>query len=204
MRPTLPRSKAGSDLRRIAPNRAALAFAIVAAASSLTACVASEGPLLSDAQPVLGRQFTARIYRKFESGKAGELKTASFRWKDGIYVKEGADDSTLTRFVSQPLQGADSIVQAWNATGKLYSYWIGRKLMPGAYLLFPVDEKDADAATRTRLCIAAQPQGFCIVKTREQLMAMAGATAAAPVKSGEVAIIVEQGVDFGANAPVTR
>jgi hypothetical protein len=198
------RSTVRGKTSRCICKRVASVAAIVAVAASLAACVASESPLVSDAQPVLGRQFTAQVYRRFDGAKAGELKTAAFRWKDGVYVKDGADESTLTRFVSEPLQGDDTIIQGWNATGKLYSYWIGRKVMPGAYLVFPVDEANASNATRDQVCVAAQPQGFCIVKTHEQLMAMALATARAPIKNGEVAVIVEDGFDFAASAPAVR
>ncbi|WP_158808967.1 hypothetical protein [Beijerinckia sp. L45] len=159
---------------------------------------------MSNAQPVLGRQFAAHVYRRFDGGKADELKTAAFRWKDGVYVKDGADESTLTRFVSEPLQGDDTLIQGWNSTGKMYSYWIGRKVMQGAYLVFPVDETNAADATRNEVCMIAQPQGFCIVKTHEQLMAMALATARAPVKNGEIAVIVEDGFDFAATTPAVK
>ena len=198
------RSTVYGESSRFIGKRIAFVAAIAFAGSTLAACVASEGPLLSDAQPVLGRQFAAQIYRRFDSGKAGELKTAKFRWKDGTYVKDGADVSTLTRFVSEPLQGDDTIIQGWNATGKLYSYWIGRKVMPGAYVLFPVDEANANNATQNQVCTEAQPQGFCIVKTHDQLIAMAMATARAPIKNGEIAIIVEDEFDFAARAPAVR
>ena len=64
--------------------------------------------------------------------------------------------------------------------------------MPGADLVFPVDEANDNNPTRSQVCVEAQPQGFCIVKTHEQLIAMAQATARAPI-NGEVAVIVEGG-----------
>ena len=147
---------------------------------------------MSDAKPTMGTQFTAQLYRNFSDGRAHELRASTFRWKDGAYVVvDGAVD--LRRFVSMPLEGNDEIIQGSDVGGKSFTYWLGRKLVDGAYLILPLDEGHVDAATRSTLCSREEPGGFCVVDAKEHLVTMAEATAKGPLKDAEVAVIVGDG-----------
>ena len=169
------------------------ALALGASTLGLASCVVSDKALVSDAKPIMGSQFTAQLYRRFTDGRAHELRASTFRWKDGAYVVvDGAVD--LRRFVSMRLKGDDEIIQGSDAGGKAFTYWLGRKLVDGAYLILPLDEGHADAAIRSTLCTREEPGGFCVVDTKEHLVALAEATAKGASKDAEVAVIVADGV----------
>jgi hypothetical protein len=156
---------------------------------SVASCVASGKALVTDAKPTMGSQFTAALFRKFEDGRASELRTSTFRWEDGAYVSvSGPED--LRRFASMPLQGSDIIIQGSGPKGKLFTYWLGRKLAEGAYLIEPLDETDLAAANKPALCAKHESKGFCFVDTTDNLVTMAEATARSPVKNAEIAVIV--------------
>jgi hypothetical protein len=59
---------------------------------------------------------------------------------------------------------------------------IGRRLIYGVYLVFPLDETDVDAATRNAVCAKDQPEGVCMLQTHDQLITLAHGTAAKPVR----------------------
>ena len=167
--------------------------AMCTASFGVASCVASSKEMISDAKPAMGPQFTAQLFRRFYDGKAHELQASSFRWQDGAYVNVGGPVD-LRRFVSAPLKGDDSIIQGSDMSGKIYSYWLGRKLADGAYLILPLDEGDVDAASRNKFCATQQASGICIVNSKESLIALAEATARSPIKNAEVAVIVGDGL----------
>jgi hypothetical protein len=159
------------------------------ASLGVVSCVASDKGLVTDAKPVMGARFTAKLFRKFEDGRAHELRASTFHWQDGAYVAVGGA-ADLRRFVSMPLQGDDTIIQGSDSTGRLFMYWLGRKIADGAYMIEPVDEADVDAATRSALCAKDESKGTCFVDTKEKLVTLAQATARGPVKNAEIAVIV--------------
>ena len=167
-----------------------LRFGILGLATlSVASCVASDKDLVTDAKPTMGAQFTAQLFRKFDDGRAHELRTSTFRWEDGAYVSvAGASD--LRRFVSMPLKDNDTLIQGSETDGKLFTYWLGRKLADGAYLIEPLDEDDVSAAIRPGLCAKDESKGFCFVDTKEKLVTLAEATARSAVKHAEIAVIV--------------
>ena len=124
-----------------------------------------------------------------------------FRWQDGAYVNVGGGATKFRQFVSRPLQAEDSIIQGSDAGGKLFTYWIGRKLADGAYLIIPVDEEDVDAAVRNTLCAKRQPKDFCIIDTNEQLVTLAKATAIKPMKNAELAVVVDNELKSATSIP---
>lgn len=184
--------------------RVALLIGLTAASFGLCSCVASEKPLVSETKPVVGQQFTAELFRSFSEGEAHEVRKATFQWQDGAYLNDGTGATDVARFVVQPLQGDDSIIQSTDVGGKIFRYWIGRKLTDGAYLIVPVDEANVDAAARDAACAKGQPAGICIVRTRDQLLALAYATADRPVKNAEIAIVVKKGLEARVDTPAVR
>jgi hypothetical protein len=69
-------------------------------------------------------------------------------------------------------------------------YCIDRKLAVGVYLIFPLKETDADTATRNAACGANQPEGICWIRNYDQLVAVARATAARPVREAALGVVL--------------
>jgi hypothetical protein len=164
--------------------------AAVAATFALSACVESQVPLIADAQPLLGEQFEVHLYETFVDGKASDFHRSSYFWKEGQYVRGSGMARDAKRFVAKSLAANDFLLQSTDDSAKLFNYWIGRKLAVGVYMIFPVDETDADAATRAAVCGKDQPEGFCRVQTYDQLVAMARATAAKPIQVSALGVVL--------------
>jgi hypothetical protein len=164
--------------------------AAVTAALALSACVESQVPLITDTRPLLGQQFEVHLYETFIDGKATDFHTSSYYWKDGQYVRGSGLARDAKRFVAQPLAANDFLLQSTDDSAKIFNYWIGRKLAVGVYMIFPVDETDADDATRTAVCGKDQPEGICRVGAYDQLVTMARATAAKPVQISALGVVL--------------
>lgn len=159
-------------------------------ALSLTACVESQAPLIDDARPLLGQQFGVHLYEEFVDNKAGDVHSSVYWWKDGEYVRAYGLARDARRFVAQPLEGNDFLLQSSDEGRGVYLYWVARKLSPGVYLLFAVDETAVDEPDRGVLCGTAVTDGICRIQTRDQLIALARATAARPPKATALAVVV--------------
>jgi hypothetical protein len=171
-------------------------FAIAAiAALSLSACVQSQVPLITDAQPLLGQQFEVHLYEDFVDNKASGVHASTYQWKDGQYVRAGGLAQDAKRFVAQPLAGNDFVIQSSDENGKTFLYWIGRRLTPGVYQIFGIDEMDADEATRKKIC-GERSDGICQVATRDQLLTMARATAAKPPRNTALGVVLSRPASF--------
>jgi hypothetical protein len=164
--------------------------AAVTAAFTLSACVESQLPLMTDTRPLLGQQFEVHLYETFVDGKASDFHTSTYYWKEGQYVRSSGLARDAKRFVAQSLAANDFLLQSSDDSAKLYYYWIGRKLAVGVYLIFPLDETDADDATRTAVCGKDQAEGNCRVSTYDQLVTMARATAAKPVRNAALGVVL--------------
>jgi hypothetical protein len=163
--------------------------AALVAALSLSACVESQAPLLTDAKPLLGEQFEVHLYENFSDKKASDFHTAVYKWKDGNYVRDSGLARDVKRFVAQPLEGNDFLLQSTDSAN-LFNYWIGRKLAVGVYLVIPLEETDADDATRTAACGKDEQEGICRVGTYDQLLKMARATAAKPARNAALGVVL--------------
>ena len=166
------------------------------AAISLSACVESRTPLVTNVQPVLGQQFEVHLYEDFVDNKASGVHVAVYRWEDGQYVRISGLVRDARRFVAQPLAGNDFLIQSSDDSRSTYLYWIGRKLAPGVYLVFGVDEADADEATRKAICGTDRPEGLCTVSARDELMTLARATAAKPPKKPALGVVMARAMGF--------
>jgi hypothetical protein len=164
--------------------------AVVTAALALSGCVESQMPLMTDAKPLLGQQFEVHLYESFVDGKATDFHTSVYQWKDGQYVRGSGMSRDAKRFVAQPLAASDFLIQSSDEDGKVFYYWIGRKLASGVYLIFPLNETDADEATRGAACGANQPEGICRVRNIDQLVTLARATAAKPIREAALGVVL--------------
>jgi hypothetical protein len=168
-------------------------FAVAAiAALALSACVESEAPLLADAKPLLGQQFEVHLYENFVDKKANDFHSAIYHWADGRYTRASGLARDVKSFSAQPLDGNDFLIQSANDSGKLFNYWIGRRLIEGVYLIFPLNEEDVDEAKRDALCGKNRLTGFCRITTAGQLVTLARATAGKPVRVSALGVILNR------------
>ena len=168
-----------------------IAFAATAiAALSISGCVESQKPLLTDAKPTLGNQLEIHLYERFVGRTTLDFHATSYTWKDGKYMRMSGLSRDVASFVYQPLEGSDFLIQGADESQSLYIYWIGRKLFDGVYLIFPLNEADSDAATRDAACAKNQPEGICVIGNYDHLITLARATASKPLRDPSLGIIV--------------
>lgn len=160
---------------------------ILAGAALLGGCITSQGPVLTDAQPLLGDHPRVQFY-VLRDGTAEGPNTKTFRWQDGRYVPVGQAGKELRPFTLHAFEGPDLIAQSFETAQKT-EYGIMRRLADGAYLIFAVEEKDADDATRAKYC-TTDTRNSCLVTSREALLAFAHATAAKAHTDGGLAVVV--------------
>jgi hypothetical protein len=164
--------------------------AAVTAALTLSGCVESTMPLMTDTHPLLGPQFEVRLYESFRNAGVNDFFTSVYSWKDGQYVRANRPTRGPERFVVQYLASNDFLIQSTDERARVYNYWIGRKFADGAYVIFPLNEADADDDTRNVVCGSEQPEGICRIRTYKQLVTLAHATAAQPVREAALGIVL--------------
>jgi hypothetical protein len=165
----------------------ALGFAL-ASFALLTGCISSDQPILTDGQPLLGKEPHLLFYA-LRDGTAREPSAKTFRWQDGRYVPIGRSAKDIGPFTLHAIEGSDFIVQTLSA-GKPVEYGIARKLADGVYLVAVIDESDADEATQNKFC-EKPPGTACRVTSREAVLAFARATAAKPHAGSGLALLME-------------
>ena len=147
---------------------------------SLSACIDSSGPILSDAPPVLGPKLQLQLFT-LHRGVASEPQQASYTWNGKLYVHAGGGMGDISAFSVHPFEAGDFIVQDIpTKSPHISEYGLMRQLTGGVYLVRAIDENDADEATRAANCgkgEKANPSS-CRISTREQLFAFARAAAA--------------------------
>lgn len=161
----------------------------LAAVAMLAGCIDSAAPVLTDAKPLLGDRLHLQLYGLHE-GTAHEPTSATYAWRGGRYVLTGGNAKDIGDFTLHDFEGADLIVQDMRA-GRSVEYALARKLAEGTYLVFPIDESDADEATRTKLC-SRDGGAACRVTTPDQVLTFARATAAKPHSNGGLAIVLAE------------
>jgi hypothetical protein len=169
-----------------------IARQVVAAASLalLAGCIDSAEPLLGGARPLLGEQLNLQLYA-MRKNAVYDPATANFVWQNGRYVRTGGTDTSIHDFTVHPFRGSDLIAQEI-PSGAPVNYAILRKLAEGTYLVFVIDESDANNATRKEFCRNRRVSG-CTVTTRQAVLAFARATAAKrPSMGGLVLLLAEQ------------
>jgi len=171
-----------------------LGMLAVTAAVSLSACVESKNPLVTDAKPLVGQLFEVHLYEDFVEKKASGFHAAVYQWKDGQYVRASGLVRDVKHFVAEPLTGDDFIIQSSDDRDN-YLYWIGRRLTPGVYMIFGIDEKDADDATRKAICGDRQDD-ICMVTNRQQLVTLAHASAAKLPRNPALGVLLAKPAAF--------
>jgi hypothetical protein len=155
-------------------------------ALSLAGCIDSAAPIMTGAEPVLGPQLHLQFYG-LHKGVADDPEQASYRWDGARYAHVSGGMADVAAFSLHPFEGGTFIVQSMplKKTGGI-EYAVMRKLTEGVFHVVPVDEDDADAATRAANC---KPAGHsCRIETRDALYALARATAAKHKADGGLAI----------------
>jgi hypothetical protein len=153
----------------------------------LAGCIDSAAPILTDAEPLLGKRLHLQLYGLHE-GAAHEPATVTFGWLGSRYVNVGRGVKDIGDVTLHAFEGPDIIVQNMRA-GKPVEYAIARKLADGTYLVVPIDDNDADAATRAKYC---GKEAGCRVATPEAVLAFARATAAKPHSTGGLAVVLAE------------
>jgi hypothetical protein len=146
-------------------------------ALSLSACIDSDAPILTDAQPVLGPRLNLQLFT-LHKGVADEPEKVSYAWNGKLYAHAGGGMKDIDAISLHPFEAGDYILQAVPVRAKsTIEYALLHKIASGSYLVIAIDEADADEATRAANC--THPGGTaCRIATREQLFALARATAA--------------------------
>lgn len=164
-------------------------FAVFATLSTLAlgGCIDSARPILTDAKPVLGERLHLQFYG-LRKGYAHDPETADYVWKDGHYTHAAGGMKDVTGFTVHPFEGGDYIVQTRpNGSNDKIEYALLHPFVDGVYYAAVIDEDDANEAVRTAHCKKVK-RSSCRVETREQLFALARATAARPRDRGGLAI----------------
>ncbi len=160
---------------------------------SLSACIDSSGPILTDARPLLGPKLRLQLYT-LHKGLASEPEQAAFAWDGKLYVHAGGGMNEFSAFSVHAFENGDYIVQdVPTKRPHINEYGLMRKLADGVYLVRAIDEDDADAPTRAAACgkgDKADPAS-CRITTRAQLFAFARATAAKRYEDGGLVIRLE-------------
>lgn len=167
--------------------RAALA---AMCAVTLSACVESTGPILTDSQQLFGPRLHAQFYT-LRKGVAIDPEQASFRWNGTLYERTGGGMRDVSSFSVHPFENGDFIIQETPAKRpRVTEYALLHRLADGVYLAHAIDESDADEPTRQRFCGKgnAKDPAACRIETREALFAFARATAARASPHGGLAI----------------
>jgi hypothetical protein len=157
---------------------------------ALTGCIDSPGPILTDAQPVLGPHLNLQLY-SLREGHAHDPERASFAWNGKLYVRSGGGMKDVSSFTLHPFEADGYIIQSSPVRHpQIAEYALMRKLAEGVYQVIAIDEDDADAPARATNC--KHPGGAaCRIETREQLFTFARATAARRKTDGGLAIRLE-------------
>lgn len=166
--------------------RAAIA---AACALSLSGCIDSATPILSDSQPIFGERARFQLYG-LRKGFAVELEQVTFAWNGALYQRIRGGLRDVNTFSVHPFEGGVFVIQsASTKRPEMTEYAVMRKLTDGVYQVTVIDEDDADEPTRSARCGKGEKNDrSCRIATREQLFAFARATAARQKNDGGLAI----------------
>ena len=168
--------------------RLAIRAAIVAFGGlMLSSCIDSSAPILSGAAPVFGQQARFQFYT-LRDGIARDPQTATYRWNGALYTRTGGGPRDIDGFSAHQFEGGAFIIQTVSARRpRITEYALAQKLVDAVYLVTPIDEADADEATRSEYC-SKLAGSACHIEKRDQLFAFARATAAKSHDHGALAL----------------
>jgi hypothetical protein len=158
-------------------------------ALSLSGCIDSASPILSDSQQLFGPRATFQLYG-LRKGFAVEPEQVTFSWDGARYVRKSGGLKDVRAFSVHPFEAGDYIVQSAPANKpNMTEYAVMHRLTDGVYQVVVVDENDADEPTRAAHCGKGEKNDrSCRINTREQLFAFARVTAARKKDDGGLAI----------------
>ena len=174
--------------------KSVLARAAVAAlcALSLSGCINSASPILSDSQPIVGESARFQLYG-LRKGIAVDPEQATFAWNGARYAHAGGGMKDVSAFSVHPFEAGDFIIQSVPARRvRITEYALMHKLAEGVYQIVAIDEADADEPTRVDYCRKVD-KASCRIEAREQLLAFARATAARQKDDGGLVIRLPDG-----------
>ena len=163
---------------------------LVFAGLALSGCVDSSGPILSDSQQTFGPRLRVQLYT-LRDGHAQEPEQATFAWNGALYTHAAGGMRDVSAFSVNPFEGGDFIIQEVPVKRpRITEYALLHKLADGVYMVWAIDEDDADEQTRAAMCGKgdAKDPSPCRITTREQLFAFARATAARRKQDGGLVI----------------
>lgn len=156
-------------------------------ALSLSGCIDSATPILTDSQPLIGETFRMQFF-SLRKGTAYDPEQARYVWNGKQYVHADGGMADVAAFTVHAFENDNLIVQSMPAEkDRVVEYGLLRRLADGVFLLLPIDEDDADEATRAKYCQHVA-KAACGVTTREQIVTFARATAARRKDSGGLVI----------------
>ena len=133
------------------------------AAFVLGAWVQSKMSLMTGSKQFLGERFQLNTFEDFSGGKAVTVKTGVYRWSATRYALVSGNVSDVKFLSIQPLDDNEFLIEATD--DKDNADLLAHRLTEGTYRLSPVNEKNLDAATQKRLCVA-QDSNTCTIATR--------------------------------------
>jgi hypothetical protein len=174
--------------------RRAFTRALLLIASLLLAgCVQSEGPILSDSAQPFGKILKLQLYG-LSKGFARDPQSVSFKWNGHYYARASGGLRDVSGFTIHPFEGDDFIIQTVPAKPRSPTeFAIAHRLAEGVWQVVPINEADADAPTRDAYCKSSK--SACVIETRQQLLALARATAAQQKADGGLAIRLTDAAD---------
>jgi len=159
-------------------------------ALSLSGCIDSSGPILSDSQPVFGPRLKLQLYG-LRKGYADEPQQVNFNWNGALYAHAGGGLREVSAVSIHPFEAGDYIIQEVPAKrARITEFALLHKLAEGVYQVVVIDEADADEPTRAAYCGKGDKTdpSSCRIETRDQLLAFARATAARRKEDGGLVI----------------
>jgi hypothetical protein len=153
-------------------------------------CVQSEQQLFSNTKPLMGESFEAHFFENFIDGKASVAHSAYYRWVENRYVIIRGSTDHVSSFTSVSLDNDSFVVEGTIRAKPEFNYWVARKVVDGVFLIVPVNEADADEATRAAACTGKKAEGFCFVGKQEDLIKLAKATASKALVNPTLGVLI--------------
>jgi hypothetical protein len=158
-------------------------------ALSLSGCIDSAAPILTDARPLFGEMLDLQFF-SLRKGLAHDPERARYTWTAGRYVHAAGGMNDVGAFSVYPFEAGDLIAQSVpDPRDHRTEYALLHRLTDGVFQIVPIDEDDADATTRAVNCRTIG-KSDCRVETREQLFALARATAARHRTDGGLVVLL--------------
>ncbi len=162
-------------------------------AFSLSGCIDSASPILTDSQQLFGPRATFQLYG-LRKGFAVEPERVTFAWDGARYGRTSGGLKDVHAFSVHPFEAGDYIVQSTPVKNpRMTEYAVMHRLTDGVYRVDVIDEDDADAPTRAAHCGKGEKNDrSCRIETRDELFAFARATAARKRDDGGLAIRISE------------